>query len=73
MEPTFIVKLKRNAFGHVGALLCWPDGTIVPNQVDCTVTTTVDALVRVTVSFHANLGLIEIKEDADDLEKEESE
>ena len=64
-EPTFVVKLKRNAWGHVGALLCWPDGTMVEDQVNCAVLTTVDALVQVTVTFNAGVKLIEIREDAD--------
>jgi hypothetical protein len=61
-KPTFIVKMKKNAFGRIGAILCWPDGTIVPDQVDCTVRTSVDALVTVTVTFNAGVNLIEIKE-----------
>jgi hypothetical protein len=64
-RPTFIVKMTRNALGQVGALLCWPDGTIVEDQIECAVTTTVDALVRVVVTFHAGIKLITIKEDYD--------
>jgi hypothetical protein len=64
-RPVFIVKMTRNAFGQVGALLCWPDGTIVEDQIECAVTTTVDALVRVVVTFHAGINLITIKEDDD--------
>ena len=64
-RPTFIIRMKKNAFGQIGPTLCWPDGSTVGDQIECEVTHRVDALVHVRVEFSVTGKLITIKEDAD--------
>jgi hypothetical protein len=64
-EPVFVCKMKRNAFGKMGPVLCWPNGNIVEDQVDCEVSNPLDGLARVKLTFNATGRLIEIKGEED--------